>query len=157
MVREKTSRPNWSVPNHQRSEGGRRRLTGESLNGSWVAISGAKTAITIRRASSTPPKAMVGLRRMAVASEKRRPGDGARSSVMTAMSVPDPWIEEGVGDVDDQVHDHLGGSEHQDQALDDGIVALQHGIDGEPAEPGDVEHGLGDDDARDQERNADSD
>src|SRR5882757_4600413 len=104
MVREKTSRPNWSVPNHQRSEGGRRRLTGESLNGSWVASSGANTAITIRMASSTPPKATVGLRRMAVASEKRRSGR-ARSSVMTAMSVPDPGIEEGVRDVDDQVHD----------------------------------------------------
>src|SRR4029450_10985747 len=155
MVREKTSRPNWSVTNPQRSEGGRRRLTGESLNGSWVAISGAKTAITIRRASSTPPKAMVGLRRIAVASEKRRPGDGARSSVMTAMSVPDPGIEEGVGDVDDQIHDHLGGGEHQDQPLNDGIVALQYGIDGEPAEPRDVEHRLGDDNAGDQERNAD--
>src|SRR4051794_14683428 len=129
MVREKTSRPNWSVPNHQRSEGGRRRLTGESLNGSWVAISGAKTAVTIRMASSTPPKAMVGLRRIAVASEKRRSGR-ARSSARTAMSVPDPRIEEGVGDVDDQVHDHLGSGEHQDQPLHDGIVALQHGIDG---------------------------
>ena len=38
-----------------------------------------------------------------------------------------------------------------------GIVALQHGIDGEPAEARDVEHGLGDDHARDQQRNADAD
>src|SRR5262245_43248360 len=159
MVREKTSRPNWSVPNHQRSDGGRRRFTGASLNGSWVAISGAQTAMMTRTASSTPPKAMVGLRRIAVASEKRRPGDGARSSVMTAMScsVTDPRIEEGVGDVDDQVDDHLGGGEHQDQPLYDGIVALQHGVDGQPAEARDVEHGLGDHDARDQERNADAD
>src|SRR6266403_845039 len=109
MVREKTSRPNWSVPNHQRSDGGRSRLTGAILNGSLVAISGARIAMTIRAASSRPPKAMVGLRRMAVTSEKRR--GGARSSTRMAMSVADSRVEEGVGDVDDQVDHHLGRGE----------------------------------------------
>ena len=51
----------------------------------------------------------------------------------------------------------LARGEHQDQPLHDRIVALQHGIDGEAAEPRDVEHGLGDDDARDQQRDADAD
>src|SRR5262245_20417995 len=129
MVREKTSRPNWSVPNHQRSDGGRRRLTGAIFSGSVVAMTGARIAMAISTNSSAPPSAIVGLRRMAVGSEKRRDGR-ARSSVTAAMSVPDARIEEGVGDVDHEVHQHLGGGEHQDQALHDGIVALQHGIDG---------------------------
>src|SRR5262245_9761627 len=115
MVREKTSRPNWSVPNHQRSDGGRRRLTGAIFSGSVVAMTGARIAMMISATSSAPPIAIVGLRRMAVGSEKRRDGR-TRSSAMTAMSVPDTRIEEGVGDVDHQVHDHFGGSEHQDQA-----------------------------------------
>src|SRR5207302_6269184 len=127
--RAKTSRPNWSVPNHQRSDGGRRRLTGAIFIGSPTK-DGPTMATAIRSSNSTPPKAMVGLRRMAVASEKRRDGRG-RSSATATMSVADARIEEGAGDVDHQIDQHLDGREHQDQALHDGIVALQHGIDGE--------------------------
>src|SRR5436190_17167835 len=139
MVRVKTSRPNWSVPNHQRSDGGRSRLTGAIFRGSPTK-DGPITATTISRNSSTPPNAIVGLRRMAVASEKRRGGSG-RSSAMATMSVADPRIEEGVGDVDHQVDQHLGRGEDQDQALDDRIVTLQHRVDGEAAEARDVEDG----------------
>src|SRR5476651_654889 len=115
------SRPNWSVPNHQRSEGGRSRLTVEILSGSPTK-DGPITATAIRRTSSTAPKVMVGLRRMALSIEKPR-GGNTRSSAMTTISVPDPGIEEGVGDVDQQVDQHLGRREHQDQPLHDRIVA----------------------------------
>src|SRR5476651_2913160 len=106
MVRVKTSRPNWSVPNHQRSDGGRRRLTGAILSGLPTKY-GPTIAIAIRISSRTAPMAIVGLRRIAVPSEKRRAGSG-RSSVIATMSVPDPGIEEGVGDVDQKVEEHLG-------------------------------------------------
>src|SRR5437868_2990240 len=95
-------------------------------------------------ASRTAPKVIVGLRRIAVANEKRR-GGRTRSSVIAVMSVPDAWIEKSVGDVDEQVHQDLGSGEYQDQPLHHRIVTLQHGIDGEAPEPRNVEHRLGDD------------
>src|SRR5262249_56920722 len=116
-------------PNHQRSEGGRRRLTGAILSGS-LTKDGPASATAIRASSSTAPNVMVGLRRIAVGSEKRR----GSSSAMATMSVADARIEEGVGDVNQEIDQHLGEREHQDQALHDRIVALQHRIDGEPAE-----------------------
>ena len=62
-----------------------------------------------------------------------------------------------VAEVDEQVDQHVGGREHQDDALDDRIVAAQDRIDGQPADAGDREHRLGDDDAADQQRDADAD
>src|SRR5476651_1492335 len=99
------SRPNWSVPNHQRAEGGRSRFTVEILSGSPTK-DGPITATAISSTSRTAPKVMVGLRRIALASENRR-GGIARSSATATILVPDPWIEEGVGNVDQQVDQHL--------------------------------------------------
>ena len=54
-------------------------------------------------------------------------------------SIADPRIEERVGQVDHQVDQHVDEREQQDDGLDGGIVAGQHGIDGQPAEAGDGE------------------
>jgi hypothetical protein len=77
---------------------------------------------------------------------------------MAALTlVPDAWVKGGVGDVDYEVHEHLHPGEDEDEPLHDRVVALEHGIDREPPEAGDVEHRLGDDDPGDQERDADAD
>ena len=80
------SRPNWSVPNHQRSEGGRIRLIGACRNGS-PAISGASTATATSASSIAAPMAIVGLRRMA--SPARAASDlcgGASSMAMATLT-----------------------------------------------------------------------
>src|SRR5215216_3904616 len=157
MVRAKTSRPYWSVPNHQRPDGGRSRLIGACLNGSPV-IHGASTAIVTSAASSNAPMKIVGLRRIAA---PRRVSGGAKTASWaradTGASIPDARVEKSVGDVYQQVDQHFHPGEYDDQSLDDRIVALKHRIHGQASETGNVEHGLGDDDARDEQRNADAD
>src|SRR3954470_11432614 len=117
MVREKMSRPNWSVPNHQRSDGGRIRLIGACRNGS-PAMSGASTASATSASSIAAPMAIVGLRRMAspARAESDRCG-GASSRAMAALtrSVPDARIEGGVGKVDQEIHRNLGAGEDEDE------------------------------------------
>src|SRR6266550_8986929 len=125
-VRENTSRPNWSVPNQNRSDGGRSRLIGACRNGS-ATNQGPMIAIATRTASSAAPTKMVGLRRIAVAALVS--GDATSVAAAVAESVtgliPDAGIEEHVGDIDNQVHQHLGGCKNDDEALYDRVVAFQ--------------------------------
>src|SRR5262245_8080839 len=108
--------------------------------------------MAIRPTSSAAPMTMVGLRRMKAATRATGGATGGRASlavvdVSAIGSVPDARIEEDVGDVDDEIHQHLGGREHDDETLHDRVVALQHGVDGQASKAGDVEHRLRDDDA----------
>ena len=76
---------------------------------------------------------------------------------MLCSSVADPWIEHGVEQVDDQVHDNVGEAEHQHDALDDRIVAAQDGVHDEAANAGDGEHAFGHHGAANQPGEADAD
>src|SRR3954453_10968365 len=77
----------------------------------------------------------------------------ARSLISSSAmwSVPDPWIEEGIHDVHEQVHHDDRKRADQHRALDDRQVALLDGVEGEPAHARDVEHGLGQDRAAKQD------
>ena len=59
-----------------------------------------------------------------------------------------------IADIDGEIDQHIGSREQQDYALDDGIVAPQDRVDGEPTDAGNGEDRLGDDDAADEQRNA---
>src|SRR5579862_4092850 len=74
-----------------------------------------------------------------------------------SISVPDARVEERIAQIDQEVDQHIGGREYEDDALDDRVVAPEDGVDREAPEPGDGKHRLGDDDAADQQRDADPD
>ena len=71
----------------------------------------------------------------------RNPSPGRNGVVM--------GIEQGVGDVDQQVDQDVDEGGQKDHPLDHGIIAPQHGVDGEASDARQVEHALGDNDARD--------
>src|SRR3546814_18275481 len=66
------------------------------------------------------PMTMVGLWR--IQSSRGLRGTEVVSVVAVIASVPDTRIEEGVADVDQQVHQHLGPRKQDDQPLDDRVV-----------------------------------
>src|SRR4051794_26765962 len=113
------------------------------------------------RPSRMAPAIAVGWRRKMACSLPRCGTLKARAAPSSAgaivMSVPDPGIEQRVADVDGEIDEHVPRREHQDDALDDGIVAPQDGVDDETADAGDGEYRLGDDDAGDEQRDADAD
>src|SRR6266568_7562593 len=119
--------------------------------------------MAVIKSSSTLPTTMVGWRRIYRRVPLSRAGAGAgrvRSLWMMAMDaplVPDARVEQRIAQIDQQVDQHIGGRENEDDALDDRVVAAQDGVDREPPEAGDSKHRLGDDDAADQQRNPDPD
>ena len=68
-----------------------------------------------------------------------------------------PGIEQGVGDVDQEIDGDVDARGQKDHRLNDGIIAREHGIDGEAADAGQVEHAFGDDHARYQQRKTGAD
>src|SRR3954468_21680638 len=113
------------------------------------------------RPMSTAPATMVGWRRrkpraFGVAIEKAGAAMLAETALMR-LSIAHARVDQGVADVDREVDEHVGGREEQRHALDDRVVAAQDGVDGQAAEAGNREHGLGHDDAADQEPEADAD
>src|SRR3954453_20472470 len=77
----------------------------------------------------------------------------ARSLISSSAmwSVPDPWIEEGIHDVHEQVHHDDGKRADQHRSLHDRQVALLDRIKGQTADTGDVEDGLGEDRAAEED------
>src|SRR5579883_893645 len=137
-VRAKTSRPRWSVPNQWSAEGPCRRSDGLRNCGS-PAITPAARAISAMNASRPAPATMVGLRRANLRSCQRWSGAVRGNSVTTAISIPDARVEQSVGEVDGQGHQHVDAGEHHDDALDDRIVAPGDGVHHQPADAGNVE------------------
>src|SRR3954454_4032407 len=140
-----------SVPNQYASEGLRRRRIGDSACGSTVPRYGASVAISTMRPMSTAPATMVGWRRrkpraFGVAIEKAGAAMLAETTLIR-LSIAHARVDQGVADVDREVDEHIGGREQKRYALDDRVVAAQDGVDGQPPEPRDGSHGLGDDDA----------
>src|SRR5262245_24172955 len=74
-----------------------------------------------------------------------------------SLLVLDARVERDVGHVDDEVDQHHHDGDEHDQVLHDRIVAPADRFHEEARDAGDVEHGLGDDQAADQERGLDAD
>src|SRR4051794_24020022 len=111
------------------------------------------------RPTSAAPATMVGWRRrkpraFGVAIEKAGAAMSADATLIR-LSIAHARVDQGVADVDREVDEHVSRREQQRDALDDRVVAPQDGVDGEPAKARDREHGLGHDDAADQEPEAD--
>src|SRR5262245_4179793 len=153
-VRAHTSRPSWSVPSQLNCEGGRSRFTGLAAMGS-PAIRGAASAASATTASTMTPPTRVGLRRAKCHTPLRR-DIGAISAVATVMSVADPGIEQGVGQVDQQIDDHINPGEQQDDALNDGVIPFGNGIDHQSADARQVEDRLRNHNPTDQQGDADA-
>src|SRR5438094_626281 len=78
-------------------------------------------------------------------------GSASRSSVIAASRVPDPWIQEGVGEINDQVDDDERERRHEREALHLLVVARDDGVDAEGAEARHREERLHHDGAPDEE------
>src|SRR6202165_868635 len=58
----------------------------------------------------------------------------APSAASVMRLTPQPWIDQDIGDIGDQVQRDVDGRRHQHDALQDGIIAIEHGIDDQLAE-----------------------
>src|SRR5262245_30469024 len=171
-MREKTSRPNWSVPNQFSKLGGSCIRSNALTTGLYGAITSAKTATRIMMTITTPPAAPSGLRRAncrAVDSQPRRSAWSVSSiSVLASativirdlpgsLALPDAAVEPRIHDVDKEIREY-GDCDHQhDQRLGHCIIVVGDGRDEQFAEPVEVEHLLGDHQPSDQEREFDAD
>ena len=72
IVRENTSLPTLSVPNHASADGACSRFTGSSACGSMRVMSGANIAISSARAMMASPSAIFGLFRIRRRNSARR-------------------------------------------------------------------------------------
>src|SRR5438477_8895094 len=131
MTRAKMSRPSSSVPNRWLDVGPFSRLKG-SISLGWRTPGShlAPRAQITTAASHTPHAASpicsrilrrLDLARAAVASATSTAGGSGApppagadgSSSRSDMASPDPGVEHGVEDVDDEVHDDKGGGDEQ--------------------------------------------
>src|SRR3972149_7336018 len=101
-------------------------------------MAGAKPAVSVRIASMNRPTIaerrrrkrrravlhrLAGLDANLSASSTATFGASWLVTLNAAPSIePDPWIQVGVGDVDDQVDEHVADRHHQREGLDDRIV-----------------------------------
>src|SRR6266478_6327755 len=130
IVRERTSRPRWSVPSTcalpsaAESVGAASRARSDWRTGSCGAITGAASAVTTSSKTNTPPPSAI--------CRVRRPRLGRTPGARSARS--DAGIEETIDQVDAEVdHDEEhGGQEHR--ALHDGVVAVVDRLDREPSD-----------------------
>src|SRR5512138_2323318 len=155
-TRAKVSRPRSSVSNGCASVGALRTSFQSVCNGSTRAIHGAPSAMATKSTTTTAPMADAG-RRRATRHARRRRGTG--STVRVGSSAPavavvlgitrapadaNPRIEKRVGDVYQQVDQHVRAGREEYDPLDERIVAREHRLDDEPAEAGHDEDLFGD-------------
>src|SRR5215470_4995979 len=166
MMRERMSRPSWSVP-RKYSElppasqaGGRRRRATSWSRGSWGASRGAASATAMFKRTMARPMAPARLRTRAETSRLR--GDRGATRVGSAgkgvtLRVPDPRIEPAVEQIHEQVRQHEDQRGHEHGRLHQGIVALEDGRHRKPADARPREDGLRDDGAAQQRAQLESD
>ena len=80
-----------------------------------------------------------------------------RASARTDTSVPDPRVDVGVDEVDDQAREDDDEREDDDDPLDGGVVAVLQVDDQRVPDAGPVERRLGEDGAGQQERDGETD
>src|SRR5712691_10343128 len=112
-----------SVPNQYCGEGHLSRRTGANACGSTVPSQGANTAIPVINNNNTVPTTIVGWRRTWRRMPLRRAGSAlGRVSSLSMMAIdlrpliPDAGVEQRVAQIDQEVDQHIGGREYQDDA-----------------------------------------
>src|SRR4029453_16046472 len=146
ISRDSTSRPRWSVPSRYSmlppacQAGGRNRAASEPISGSWGASALAKTAT-----KAMPTRMNVGS--MGKPSDRARAKREGSSTASVCIAMPSPLqsnarIDQGVEDVDQQVHRHDHDAAQQDHGLHDGEVAERDTLVEQPADAGPGKHGL---------------
>src|SRR5438105_6031124 len=73
----------------------------------------------------------------------RRSAVNAGEYVASAISTPQPWIDEDVKDIGDEIERDVCGGSYQNDSLHDRIVAIEHRVDDELAETRNCEDLLG--------------
>src|SRR5207244_7385951 len=129
--------------------------------GSWVWRSSAKTAVSNITSISAPPAAPSGFLRVkratAAAAPTRAPPATGTVMALGLTAIADARVEDAVQHVDQQVgEDHHDGDEHH-EVLHDRIVPPEDRLHQEPGDAGQVEDGLGDHQAADEEGELDRD
>src|SRR5579885_771771 len=157
-MRLSTSRPRWSVPSRCVAFGGWRTSAKLFKRGSYGAITGASAPTTTMSPSTTAAATPAGDWRAKRRSPFEKPptsigsiSSGAPSGRAPSVAVssaigllqPDPRVEPGVAQVDDEVHHDVDNAVDEDQVLDDHPVALADRLNERQAEPGEAECALG--------------
>src|SRR5262245_59727920 len=157
------SRPRWSEPSQYWALGGASVAAALVAIGSWVAITSADTATTTMTSMMKPPAAPRGFFRQKRTSADPSPAEagraaaGAATAAVPASAIAYPRVEDAVEHVHHQVrHDDDDRGEHH-EVLHDRVIAPEDGLDEEPGDPGQVEHGLGDHEPADEEGELDAD
>src|SRR5215475_1740622 len=160
------SRPRWSLPSQCSGPGRASVLAASVAMGSCVESGSAKIAVNTITSISTPPKAPSGFLRQKRTTVGTNPAwTGARPapissspvSAATGLAKLHPGIEPAVEQVDEQVREYDHDRDEHDEVLDDRIIAPEDGLHEEARHTGQVEDGLGDDQAANQERELDAD
>src|SRR5438132_12884182 len=137
-TRVRISLPNWSVPMRWANEGGWSR-TGTSIRIGFPVSAEPTAATTARVPMSAVPTRPIGPQR-AIRRESRRDARAAAARDDRGVSVPNPWVEESIRHVGDDVQDGEHDGEQQDGALHQHIVPRGERLDGEVADAGPGKH-----------------
>src|SRR5438093_11260258 len=143
-MRERTSRPSWSVPNGWALEGASRIFLTSGRFGSHGAIAGASRASAPRMTTTTPPISASRFRR------KARQKPLTRSPAAPARGHADPRIDKAVREVREQVRAQRERRDDDEVAHDHRVVALEDRLDHELSHAGDCEDRLHDHAAADE-------
>src|SRR5258708_3147501 len=123
MTRLKTSRPRSSVPKRCADDGPCSMSRGTSAIGSWVAMSGAKSAVSSSAPKSASPEAP----------------NGDRMSRRSTSRIADPRIEPGIQQIDDEIRDEGRDGDQQHGPLDHREVTIEDGLYRKEADAGPAE------------------
>src|SRR5882757_11107002 len=151
--RANSSRPSPSVPSQCAAENGARR---SSMSISVGLGSGRKSAkIATANTSTTQPIAAQN------SGPSRRPRFAGcawipSSSVSSSVAMADPGVENGVEQIDDEVHDDEACGDQQHYALQDDEIARADRADQKPADSREGEHCFNDNSAADQAADIDA-
>src|SRR5687768_15860069 len=131
-IRDNTSRPKRSVPSRWPALGGANICAAPTAVGEYGATRSASAPARTMRPSTTHAPTNSGLR------SARRADAGSATA--------QPRIERGVEEVHGEVQEHEDGAEEEDDPLHDRVVALEDGVQQEPADARQREDVLHDDD-----------
>src|SRR5262249_47089947 len=149
MTRESTSRPTLSVPSRWAGPGRARLWPRSCLSGSYGDTSGASsataTAASITAAPSGASRALAARRSTRQRSRARRAGaPAARRVASTGSAIRDPGVDPAEDHVDQEAGQDEADRDQEDDALHQGVVPREDGIDHQPADAGQGEDVLGD-------------
>src|SRR5579864_6691739 len=142
ITRDRTSRPNWSVPNGCAWPGGRSTTANEAAVGLYGARDGASRAHATAAATIVSPTRPV---RLCRSQRRRRRTPPPRAGGAAVLSIAHLRIQPEIGQVDEKVHRHV--EERRDEHADhhDGKIPAQQGVQDVPAQSRPGEDRLGND------------